>query len=105
MDHDQDDDRLRRALQGEGPLADDGFTDRVLARLPPPRGAALRGPVLAVSLALALAVLWLAPAAPWLGRTLARFGTSGSLPLSTAVVALALAAATLGATAYAVRPS
>jgi hypothetical protein len=105
MDHDQDDDPLDGALRGDAPLADDGFTDRVLARLPPPRRAAPRGLVLVASSALALAVLWLAPAAPWLGRTLARFATSGSLPLSAVVVSLALIAATLGATAYAVRPS
>jgi hypothetical protein len=105
MNRDPDDEDLRRVLRGGGALPDDGFTDRVLARLPPPRRAAPRGRVLAASSALALAVLWLTPASPWLGRTLARLAASGSLPLSAVVASLALMAATLGATAYAARPS
>jgi hypothetical protein len=103
MNDDHDDD-LRRAFRGAS-LADDGFTERVLARLPPPQHAAPRRRVLAASSALALGALWLTPAASWLGRMVVRFAVSGSLPLSAVVAGLALIAATLGATAYAARPS
>jgi hypothetical protein len=99
------DDRLRRALRTGAPLSDDGFTDRVLARLPPPRRAPPRAAVLAASSVLALAALWRTPAAAWLARTLAHCAASGSVPLSAAMTTAALVAATLGAAAYAARPS
>jgi hypothetical protein len=104
MNDDRDDEELRHVLGGDF-LADGGFTERVMACLPPPRRRAPRGWVLGASSALALAVLWVTPAAPWFGSMVARFARSGSLPLSAVVVGLALMGATLGATAYAARPS
>jgi len=104
MNHDHNDEELRRVL-GAGSLADEGFTERVMAGLPPPRRRAPRGWVLGSSSALALAVLWVTPVGPWVGSVVVRFAVSGSLPASAVAAAVALMGATLGATAYAARPA
>jgi hypothetical protein len=97
------DDRLRRALD-DPPLADDGFTARVMAALPPPRRRSPRLAVLAGALVLALLMLVFLPVAPNLREVLAQLLSARSLPLSTLIAALALLAATVGASVYAATP-
>jgi hypothetical protein len=99
------DDRLERALADAGPtLADDGFTDRVMARLPARPRRRARPIVLGVTAALAGGVLVASPGAEVLARTVARLAASGAPSPLVAVAVAVFVATTLGATVYAALP-
>lgn len=102
-----DDEVLRRALAEPGPHVDDGgFTERVMARLPPPRRRrSARGAILAGSVVLGAVALWFSQALPFVGDTLRLAATApGGTPQPALLAAVALVAALVCTGAYAFHP-
>jgi hypothetical protein len=99
------DDDLDRLLRAAGPpLADDGFSDRVVARLPARAPTRVRGAILGVASACAAAVLVASPAAPALTRAVAPLFAAGVVPASAVLAFVAFVGATLATALYAARP-
>jgi hypothetical protein len=83
-------------------VPDDGFTDRVMARLPPARRRAPRLALRAAALAAAGAGLWLLPVRTFLIAAVPRLGGGGHVHLPTLLAAVAIIGTLLAASVSAV---
>ena len=97
-----EDDILDRELSrgGSGHLPDDGFTDAVMRRLPPPRRGSARVPILVGSVAIGSLLALASPAVDHIARLALALGSvDGRLPA--AVVLASVFAVLVGAGAQA----
>jgi hypothetical protein len=107
VDDENDDEDLRRALAIHtpiAPIADDGFTDRVMARLPPRPRRSRRGAVLGATLALTLVVLWLSPATSFVSNVIIGALVSGGGSIAMMISAVVLLGMMVCAGTYAASP-
>jgi hypothetical protein len=89
MKQDDSAERLLAALSKAEPsyLEDGGFTERVIARLPPRRRSRVRTPLILGSALLGIALVWVLPATAWLERATTSLATR-QVPTVSLVTAL-----------------